>query len=50
MGKHRIGLALAAFVSISFGGAAVAQDIKLPQTLTFTPTTPVPPGSTSPSR
>ena len=36
MGKHRIGLALAAFVSISFGGAAVAQDIKLPQTLTFT--------------
>ena len=36
MGKHRIGLALAAFVSISVGGAAVAQDIKLPQTLTFT--------------
>ena len=36
MGKHRIGLALAAFISISFGGAAVAQDIKLPQTLTFT--------------
>ena len=35
MGKHRIGLALAALAVISVCGAAVAQD-KLPQTLTFT--------------
>ncbi len=36
MDKHRFGLALAALAAISVGGAAVAQDVKLPQTLTFT--------------